>query len=92
MQENHQSEAAAEPAVAPAETSPETAAAGVPGAALKKRRTRGIIAGVVAAAIVVVAGAAFLVWNEQPSFCNAICHTPMDPYVEGYNADDLPPC
>ena len=34
--------------------------------------------------VVVVAGAGFWVWHEQPSFCNAICHTPMDPYVATY--------
>ena len=25
--------------------------------------------------------APFMVWHEQPSFCNAICHDPMDPYL-----------
>lgn len=31
-----------------------------------------------------VAGAGFWVWHEQPSFCGAICHDPMDPYLETY--------
>lgn len=44
-----------------------------------KRKKTAIVVGVVAA-IVVVAGAGFFVWHEQPSFCNAICHTPMDEY------------
>lgn len=48
-----------------------------------KRRKRGITIGVICA-IVVVAGAGFWVWHEQPSFCNAICHAPMDPYLETY--------
>lgn len=48
-----------------------------------KRRKRGIVIGVVAA-VVVVAGAGLLVWHEQPSFCAAICHTPMDAYYETY--------
>ena len=36
------------------------------------------------AAVIVLAAAGFFVWHEQPSFCNAICHVPMDNYVEGY--------
>ena len=42
-----------------------------------------IVVGVVAV-VLVAAGAGFFVWHEQPSFCNAICHTPMDAYVETY--------
>lgn len=42
-----------------------------------------IVAGVVAA-IVLVAGAGFWTWHEQPSFCASICHTPMDPYYVTY--------
>ncbi len=45
-----------------------------------------IIVGVVAV-VVIVAGAGFWVWHEQPSFCNAICHTPMDPYLPTYEAE-----
>lgn len=51
--------------------------------AAPKKRKGAIVAGVVVA-IVVVAGAGFFVWHEQPSFCNAICHIPMDAYVESY--------
>ena len=25
-----------------------------------------------------------MVWHDSPSFCNAICHEPMDYYVDGY--------
>lgn len=39
-------------------------------------------------AVVVVAGGGFAVWHDQPSFCNAICHTPMDNYVDGYFNDE----
>ena len=61
---------------------------GALGAAPKKPRRRGwIVAGVVAA-VIVVAGAGFWVWHEQPSFCNAICHSPMDYYVETYDDDN----
>ena len=54
----------------------------------KKKRTLRwpIVAGVVAV-VLVAAGAGFAVWHEQPSFCNAICHVPMDNYVEGYYND-----
>lgn len=41
----------------------------------------------VAAAIVVVAGAGFMVWHEQPSFCNAICHAPQDPINATYDGN-----
>ena len=49
----------------------------------KKRKKLPVILGVVAV-VLVAAGAGFFVWHEQPSFCNAICHTPMDPYNETY--------
>lgn len=51
----------------------------------KRSRKWPIVAGVVAA-IVIVAGAGFYAWHEQPSFCGAICHTPMDGYLETYEA------
>lgn len=63
--------------------------AGDPTAATAPRRARRkwpIVVGVVAA-VLVVAGAGFWVWHEQPSFCNAVCHEPMDAYVEGYYDD-----
>lgn len=41
-----------------------------------------IITWVIIVIAVIALAAAFLVWHEQPSFCNAICHTPMDYYVE----------
>lgn len=44
------------------------------------------IAVVTVVAIFVVAGAGMWVWHEQPSFCNAICHDPMDPYLPTYEA------
>lgn len=54
----------------------------------KKHRRRQPIALAVIAVVLVVAGAGFWVWHEQPSFCNAICHSPMDKYVESYHSND----
>ena len=45
-----------------------------------------IVVGVVVV-VLIAAGAGFWVWHEQPSFCNAICHTPMDPYLPTYEAE-----
>ena len=52
-----------------------------------KRPRRGAIVGGVIAAVVVAAGISAFMWHEQPSFCNAICHTPMDGYLETYEAE-----
>lgn len=54
----------------------------------RSAKRNGAIIGIVTAAVIVAAGAAFLVWHEQPSFCNALCHVPMDTYVEGYCSED----
>ncbi len=51
----------------------------------KKRGKRLPITIGVVVVVLAIAGSAFWVWHEQPSFCNAICHTPMDPYVEMFN-------
>ncbi|MBQ6453039.1 MAG: hypothetical protein IJJ14_01625, partial [Coriobacteriales bacterium] len=49
----------------------------------KRRKKWPIVLGVVA--VVLVAGIiGFTAWHNQPSFCNAICHSPMDKYVESY--------
>ena len=55
-------------------------------AAQKKKKKWPIVVGVVVA-VLVVAGAGFWVWHEQPSFCNAICHTPMDAYLPTYESE-----
>ena len=41
----------------------------------------------VVAVVLIAAGAGFWVWHEQPSFCNAICHTPMDQYNATYDQE-----
>lgn len=53
----------------------------------KSKKKLFIILGVVIVVLVaaIVGG---LIWHEQPSFCNSICHTPMDTYVEGYYSGD----
>ena len=52
----------------------------------KKGKKWPIVVGVVAV-VLIAAGAGFWVWHEQPSFCNAICHTPMDEYLETYEQE-----
>ena len=63
-------------------------AAGAAGATPSPKRCRRKVTAVVATVVVVlvVAGAGFMVWHEQPSFCNAICHTPMDGYLTTYES------
>lgn len=48
-----------------------------------KRRKRIIAVGVICA-VAIAAGVGLFVWHEQPSFCAAICHTPMDAYYDNY--------
>lgn len=54
---------------------------------VRPRCTWLIVAGCVCA-VAVLAGAGFFVWHEQPSFCNAVCHVPMDNYVNGYHENE----
>lgn len=56
----------------------------------RRRSYKGwIVAGVIVA-VVVAAGIGFWIWHEQPSFCNAICHSPMDYYVDSYYSGENP--
>lgn len=57
----------------------------VEGALSPKRKKVAIAA--TAAAIVVIAAAGFWTWHEQPSFCGAICHVPMDEYLATYEQE-----
>lgn len=70
----------------PSQTSVQTEGAQTPKP--KKGHKRGWITAGVVVAIIAVAGVGFWVWHEQPSFCNAICHSPMDYYVETYEEND----
>ena len=61
----------------------------LPGEPSSKRKVkRGWIVAAVVAAVIVVAGVGFWVWHETPGFCNSICHSPMDSYVESYYSGD----
>lgn len=53
-------------------------------------RRRLVVLGVIFA-VLVCAGIGGWIWHEQPSFCNAFCHVPMDAYYATYTAElDLP--
>lgn len=65
-----------------------TASAVESAAPKQAHRRKGLIAAAIVVVIVVAAGAGFWVWHEQPSFCNALCHSPMDKYVESYSEGD----
>lgn len=54
---------------------------------VQKKRSKAPLTVAVVAVIVLVAGAGFWAWHEQPSFCNAICHTPMDAYNLTYDQE-----
>lgn len=53
----------------------------------KKKSSKKLI--IIAAIVVVIAavGCGAWIWHEQPSFCNAFCHTPMDEYYATYAAE-----
>lgn len=38
-------------------------------------------------AVLIVVGIGFTVWHEQPSFCGAICHKSMNPYLVNYEQE-----
>lgn len=54
----------------------------------QNKRNRTIATVCVVAAVAVAAVGGFAVWHNQPSFCNSICHTPMNAYVESYYNTD----
>jgi hypothetical protein len=45
-----------------------------------------IIVGIVVVLLAGGGGLAYALFHDEPAFCNAICHTPMDPYVESYES------
>jgi hypothetical protein len=56
----------------------------------KKRNKRRKALAIICTTVVVLigVGTGFFVWHATPDFCNAICHSPMDTYVEGYYSQD----
>ena len=80
-----QTDAAEQSAAGSVEATESAATAAAP---KKARPRKGIIAAIVVVVIIVAAGAGFWVWHEQPSFCNAVCHSPMDKYVESFAEGD----
>lgn len=52
----------------------------------KQKKKLPIIISVVAG-VLIIACVGFWVWHEQPSFCNSICHTPMNSYYDTYDQD-----
>lgn len=60
-----------------------------PGGTKKRRfQRKPLIALSVIMVVLVATGAGFWGWHKQPSFCSALCHSPMDPYVEGYFSEN----
>ena len=49
-----------------------------------KKKKKGLVILGTILGILIVAGIGMFVWHNQPSFCNAICHMPMDPYGDTY--------
>ena len=53
--------------------------------AKKKSKKLPIIGAIVA--VIVVAGIGMFVWHNDPSFCGALCHTPMTMYGDTYYSE-----
>ena len=70
---------AAEDAAMASEMEPEEASE--PTTQKRFKKNKWVVPGVIIA-IVIVLGIGFTAWHNTPGFCNAICHDPMDPYVE----------
>lgn len=58
-----------------------------PGEAAASPRRKKAIAAAVVVVVVVAAACGFWAWHEQPSFCGAICHVPMDEYLATYEQE-----
>jgi hypothetical protein len=61
-------------------------AKGLPNRKRARRKLLTVLAMIGVVLLVVFAGG--WVWHEQPGFCSAICHQPMDSYVEGFYSGD----
>lgn len=54
----------------------------------RRGKRAGIIIGIIAG-VVIVAGAGFWIWHEQPSFCGTMCHDTMGTYLANYEDSDM---
>ena len=54
---------------------------------VRRRKKRLMVLGI-SVAVLVISLIVFPVWQNTPGFCNAICHEPMDTYVESYHSGD----
>ncbi|MBP5313945.1 MAG: cytochrome c3 family protein [Eggerthellaceae bacterium] len=60
----------------------------VEGAAPQKKRSPKLFIILGSVAVVIAAAVTgFLIWHSQPTFCNDICHTPMDPYLDTFSQE-----
>jgi hypothetical protein len=66
---------------------PQTAGEQLEPPAQKKKMKRLVILAV-SLFVIIAGGAGAMIWHEQPGFCNAFCHSPMDSYVQGWQSKD----
>ncbi len=77
-----------------ADSAPKSAASdgggGGPKRSPRRRLTKNtkLTVAVIAVAVAAVAGVSLWTWSEDPSFCSALCHSPLAAYVDGYYSDD----
>ena len=50
------------------------------------KKTKAIVASVIAVVVLACAGGGFWVFHETPEFCDFLCHNPQDPYNPTYYA------
>lgn len=66
----------------------EEASAGAPAGLARLSKNKKLTIAVIAVAVVAVLGIGLWSWGTSPSFCSALCHSPLDNYVAGYYEGD----
>ena len=66
----------------------EETAAETPAPKKRKKGKKGLVILSAILVVVIAGGVGLWIWHEQPSFCAAICHTPMDPYLVTYEQEN----
>jgi flagellar basal body-associated protein FliL len=86
MSEEFQNEEVSE-ATPDATAAPDGVVEGKPVKPRKKGKGKIVLIAIAIVLVVGIGGAAgvYFGFHDKPGFCNAICHTPMDPYVVSYN-------